>query len=123
MNSKKPLALLLVALLAVGMVSMFAAAPVAADHDDNTNDCEANAASSIEQGQQNVGVVGSDVDQTAASEANALIDNDALVEQTNNQAIDQDGAASSGTSVVDQDAANSASNTAYVSQCEANQDG
>lgn len=117
MNSKKPLALLLVALLAVGMVSMFAAAPVAAQ-DDNSNECQAAASS----GDAVASSVGAYQDTDAVSSATALIDNDALVEQINTQAIDQDGVASSGSSSVNQVASNSASNSAYVSQCEANQD-
>lgn len=118
MKGKKPLAFLLIAVLAIGMVGAFAASPVAAqDNDENSNECNAEASNEANQAQNAVGAY-IDQDQLADQDAAAAINNDAFVEQANYQHSEQ---AATGANVA-QSADLDASNTAVVSQCEANAD-
>lgn len=129
MKGKRPLAVLMVAVLTIGIVGMFAAAPVAAggedgtdgtevgtDDDDNENECEAEASNEANQGQTAVGAI-IDQDQFANQNAEAWIENNAAINQLND--LDSTQQATGGN--VAQSSDQAASNSAYVSQCEANQ--
>lgn len=118
MKGKRPLVMLLAIMLSIGLMATFAAAPAAAqsDNDENENECEAEAENKAALSQNAVGAYITQ-GQTVNQNAQASINNFAKVFQKNQQWSTQQ---ASGTNVA-QSNNQQASNTAKVSQCEANQ--
>lgn len=125
MRAKRPLAFLLVAVMAVSMLAAAPGTVVAQDNDTNEGgNCTAVSSSDVDQDQDSL-LTGVNVqDQDGSSGSAAVIDNEQENEQEIDQENDQDGDASTlvGDSVVVQDSEQVGVNSNSQSQCEANQD-